>query len=67
MKFYIAKEADYEEYADGMGSIEINTLDELRAFALGAEGTVKIDFAAHDRDGEAIKCPVIRKQKRSEE
>lgn len=67
MKFYITEEEDYEGYADGMGSIEINTLDELRAFALGSEGTVKIDFAAHDRDGEAIKCPVIRKQRRGEE
>lgn len=67
MKFYITEEEDYEGYADGMDSVEINTLDELRAFSFGAGGSVKIDFAAHDRDGEAIRCPVIRKPKTREE
>lgn len=66
MKFYITEREDYEDYADGMKSVEINTLDELRAFALGAGGSLKIDFAAHDYDGEAIRCPVIRKQKEGE-
>ncbi len=67
MKFYITEEEDYEGYADGMDTVEINTVDELRAFALGAGGSLKIDYIAHDRDGETIKCPVIRKQKRGEE
>lgn len=67
MKFYITEEEDYEGYADGMDSAEINTLDELRAFALGAGGSLKIDYTAHDRDGESIRCPVIRKQRSSEE
>ena len=67
MKFYITEEEDYEGYADGMDTVELNTLDELRAFALGARGSIKIDFAAHDRDGEAIRCPVIRKPGSREE
>lgn len=67
MKLYITEEEDYEGYADGMDAVEINTLDELRAFALGAGGSIKIDFVAHDRDGEAIRCPVIRKPKTREE
>lgn len=66
MKFYITEEEDYEGYADGMGTVIIHTLDELRAFALGAGGSVKIDFVAHDRDGELIGCPVIRKQKKGQ-
>ena len=67
MKSYRTEEEDYEGYADGMDTVEINTVDELRAFALGAGGRIKIDYIAHDRDGEAIKCPVIRKQKRGKE
>lgn len=40
-------------------TIEINTLDELRAFALGGTGRVEIGFNEIDYDGNKISHPVI--------
>lgn len=40
-------------------TIEINTLDELRAFALGGTGRIEVSFNEIDYDGEKIRHPVI--------
>lgn len=54
MKFYTN-----EIYTD---TVEINTLAELRAYALGGTGTIQIDFAAIDEvSGSVVRCGVIRK------
>ena len=39
--------------------VEINTLDELKAFANGGTGRIEIGFNEIDYDGEMIETPVI--------
>lgn len=42
--------------------VEINTLAELRAFALGGDGVISIDYVDMDDDWDRM-IPVIRKGK----
>lgn len=42
--------------------IEINTLAELEAFALGGNGVISINYAEDDDDGDRM-IPVLRKGK----
>lgn len=39
--------------------VQINTLEELRAFAKGGTGKIEIGWDEIDYDGEMIKTPVI--------
>lgn len=56
MKFCILDENSH--YVDKY--IELNTLDELRAFANGGSGRVEIGFNEIDADGDELRHPVIR-------
>ena len=41
--------------------VELNTLAELEAFALGGDGIISINYADMDNDGNRLRFPVIRK------
>lgn len=44
-------------------TVELNTLHELKAYALGAGGVLKIDFCyRHPMTGEAMQNPVVIKE-----
>lgn len=44
-------------------TVEINTLAELRAYALGGTGTIEINFAAiHPLTGEMMSKPIIKQK-----
>lgn len=60
MKFLKTTYDDGEVYRDMLAEIEINTLDELKAFAWGGYGRIEINFCARDLDGEVMDAPTIR-------
>ena len=60
MKFCIIDEKGY--YVDRV--IEINTFDELKAFANGGTGRIEIGFNEIDYDGKILKEPIINPIKR---
>lgn len=41
--------------------VELNTLAELEAFALGGDGVISINYAEIDDNGDKLRFPVIRK------
>lgn len=47
--------------------IELNTLAELEAFALGGDGVVSINYVEISDDGGRLKFPVVRKGAKEEE
>lgn len=56
MKFYTN-----EIYTE---TVELNTLDELKAYALGNNGKIYIDFCKrHEETGETLSLPVLEKVK----
>lgn len=62
MKFL--KDTTFHDYStphsSNMPEVEINTLDELRAFALGGEtGQVVLNFLPHDYNGNSRPHPTI--------
>lgn len=44
--------------------VEINTLAELEAFALGGNGIISINYVDIDDFGDRLRFPAIRKEKK---